>query len=95
LAESQSRTFADAFGREERLEHAIERLLLHAVAGVRHCKHHILAGGHWLDQCPDIILVQPHVGGLDCKLATFRHGVARIYRNVKERTFDFRPVSLG
>ncbi len=93
LAQPEAGALARLFGREERLEGALDHLLGHAGAGVGDRDLHVLAGLH-VDILPTIAFVEIGVAGLDGQFAAFRHGVAGIDRKVENGAFQLGGIGL-
>src|SRR6185437_14026671 len=64
LAETEPRALAYLFGREKRLEHLGQGVLVNPVAGIRHGDHDVLTGSDRLVEGLDIRLVQVSVSSL-------------------------------
>ena len=95
LAQAETGALADAFGREERLECALQGGGVHAAAGVGDRDHDVLTDLDRLGHVGHIGLVEMTVGGLDRHLAAARHGVAGVDRQIDQRIFQLVGVHMG
>src|SRR5262249_43588975 len=100
LGQPQPAALANFLSGEERLENAAEMLLSDAEASVADRQHQVVAGIDALE-AGNITLVEMHVRGLDDQLATLRHGIARVEREVEEGGLELvgidpaRPCAAG
>ena len=92
-AEAKAGAFADFLGREERLEHPAERLLVHARARVAHRDHHVLAGDHF-GVGGGIALVEVNVRRLDGQEAAVRHGVAGVDAEIQDCALELVRIDI-
>ena len=95
LAQAQAGATAHVLGGEERFEGALQRGLIHAVAGVAHCDEHVLAGLHGLGDQRDIILFQARVARFDGQAPAGGHRVTCVDREIDQCIFQFRGVRQG
>ena len=80
-------------GREERLEHVLERGRVHAGPGVRHREQDVGPRDH-VRVARGVRVVELHVGGLDRQLAAVGHRVAGVDREVDDDLLDLAGVGL-
>jgi hypothetical protein len=93
LAQAEAGALADLLGGEERLEHALHRLLVHADAGVGHGDGHVVAR-LGIGVAGGVGAVEPDVRGLDEQLPASRHRIARVHGEVEDGALELVGIRL-
>src|SRR5947209_17057603 len=93
LSQSEAGALPRLLRREERLKGLGDLIRRHADASIRHGDQHILPG--WdIDMQLGVAIIKVGVRCFDRKLASFRHGVACIRREIKERAFKLALIGV-
>jgi len=90
--EAEAGTATNLLRREKRLEHVGADAGVHPHAAIRDGEHRVRSGNRpevRLREC----LVEIDVGGFDRELAPFRHGIARVHREVHNHLLDL--IGIG
>ena len=91
--EAHAVAFAELLGREERLEQPLVHVRLDAAAFVQHGEAHVEARHHRHPQV-FVALVQDGIRRHDAELATRRHRVARIGRQVGQQLVELHGIDV-
>src|SRR5438045_2925577 len=94
LAQAQSSAEARLFGRKERFKSFFNQILSHADAFIGYRNQHILTGDNTF-VLPAITLIQKSIAGFDSDLAAVRHGIASVYCEVDDGSFEFGRINFG
>ena len=90
---SQTRAMSGLLGCKKGFENSCFSLIVHTMSGVAHGHEHVVAD---LDRAVTIQTYPAlvNVAGLDNQLATLRHGVARIYRQVHKNLLHLSRINF-
>ena len=89
----QAKTGAAAFGLggEKWLKNPRDDVGRHAMPGVGHSHHDVVARRH-LDMAARVVGIQHLVGQFDGQASATRHRIARVQRQVQHRAFQLRRI---
>src|SRR6476619_7335379 len=90
LAETETGSFSDPLGSEERIERLADHLVAHSRSGVANGEPDVLARSHLIAAW--ISTADAHIRGSDRQLPALGHGVARVDRQVEQGVFELPRV---